>query len=204
MARYSPAIARLINELGKLPGIGSKSAQRLAFHLLSQPLDKVESLANAILDARRSTRLCSVCCNLTDQDPCEICTSPGRDRTIICVVENPRDVAAMERIHEYKGLYHVLHGVISPLQNIGPEQIRLRELLERLRSDDNIHEVILATNATVEGEATALYIARLLKPSGIRTTRIAHGIPMGGDLEYADEVTLARPWKEDATSEMRS
>jgi recombination protein RecR len=192
MARYSPAIARLINELGKLPGIGSKSAQRLAFHLLSQPLDKVESLANAILDARRSTRLCSVCCNLTDQDPCEICTSPGRDRTIICVVENPRDVAAMERIHEYKGLYHVLHGVISPLQNIGPEQIRLRELLERLRSDDNIHEVILATNATVEGEATALYIARLLKPSGIRTTRIAHGIPMGGDLEYADEVTLAR------------
>jgi recombination protein RecR len=192
MARYSPTIARLISELGKLPGIGSKSAQRLAFHLLAQPQDRVEALAEAILEARRSTRLCSVCCNLTDQDPCDICASPGRDRTIICVVENPRDVAAMERIHEYKGLYHVLHGVISPLQNIGPDQIRLRELLARLRSDETITEVILATNPTVEGEATALYVARLLKPANIRTTRIAHGIPMGGDLEYADEVTLAR------------
>lgn len=192
MARYSPTIAKLIAELGKLPGIGNKSAQRLAFHLLAQPLDRVEALAGAILDARRSTRLCSICCNLTDKDPCEICQSAGRDRTQICVVENPRDVAAMERIHEYKGLYHVLHGVISPLQNIGPDQIRLRELLARLRSDDQVSEVILATNPTVEGEATALYIARLLKPANIRTTRIAHGIPMGGDLEYADEVTLAR------------
>ncbi len=192
MARYSPSISRLVAELGKLPGIGSKSAQRLAFHLLAQPLERVEALANAILEARNTTRLCSVCCNLTDQDPCDICKSTGRDRTQICVVENPRDVAAMERIHEYKGLYHVLHGVISPLQNIGPDQIRLRELLARLRSEDRVSEVILATNPTVEGEATALYIARLLKPAEIRTTRIAHGIPMGGDLEYADEVTLAR------------
>lgn len=192
MARYSPSIAKLISELGKLPGIGSKSAQRLAFHILAQPEGKVENLANALLEARRMTRLCSSCYNLTEQDPCEICQSVSRDRSQICVVENPRDVAAMERIHEYKGLYHVLHGVISPMQNVGPEQIRLKELLARLREDENIQEVILATNPTVEGEATAMYIARLLKPAGIRTTRIAHGLPMGGDLEYADEVTLAR------------
>ena len=192
MARYSPSITKLVAELGKLPGIGSKSAQRLAFHLLAQPQERVEALAQAILEARSTTRLCSVCCNLTDKDPCDICSASSRDRTQICVVENPRDVAAMERIHEYKGLYHVLHGVISPLQNIGPDQIKLRELLARLRSEDTVTEVILATNPTVEGEATALYIARLLKPANIRTTRIAHGIPMGGDLEYADEVTLAR------------
>ena len=192
MARYSPSITKLVAELGKLPGIGSKSAQRLAFHLLAQPQERVEALAQAILEARSTTRLCSVCCNLTDKDPCDICSAPSRDHTQICVVENPRDVAAMERIHEYKGLYHVLHGVISPLQNVGPDQIKLRELLARLRSEDTVTEVILATNPTVEGEATALYIARLLKPANIRTTRIAHGIPMGGDLEYADEVTLAR------------
>jgi recombination protein RecR len=191
MARYSPSIARLVAELGKLPGIGSKSAQRLAFYLLAQPESRAESLAQAILEARRTTRLCSVCCNLTDLDPCEICTSPARERSQICVVENPRDVAAMERIHEYRGLYHVLHGAISPMQNIGPDQIRLRELLARLRTQSEVSEVILATNPTVEGEATAMYIARLLKPAGIRTTRIAHGIPMGGDLEYADDVTLA-------------
>ncbi len=192
MARFSPAIARLISELGKLPGIGSKTAQRLAFHLLSRPQEEVRSLAEAILAASLSTKLCSTCCNLTEQDPCDLCQSSARDRSVICVVENPRDVAAMERIHEYKGLYHVLHGAISPMHGIGPEQIRLRELLSRLRSDEGINEVILATNPTVEGEATALYIARLIKPAGIKTTRIAHGIPMGGDLEYADEVTLAR------------
>ncbi|MCK9251837.1 MAG: recombination protein RecR [Clostridiaceae bacterium] len=192
MARYAPSIGRLITELAKLPGIGGKSAQRLAFHLLGQPEDQVSALANAILDARKTIRLCSVCCNLTDQDPCEICASPARDHTTICVVENPRDVASIERMHEYKGLYHVLHGAISPMQGVGPDQIRLRELLARLRQDDSVHEVILATNPTVEGEATALYLARLLKPAGILTTRIAHGIPMGGDLEYADEVTLAR------------
>jgi recombination protein RecR len=192
MARYSASIARLIAELGKLPGIGGKSAQRLAFHLLGQPEEKVEALAQAMLDARRTTRLCSSCCNLTDQDPCDICASATRERSQICVVENPRDVAAMERIHEYRGLYHVLHGAISPMQNIGPDQIKLRELLSRLREHPDVAEVILATNPTVEGEATAMYIARLLKPAGIRTTRIAHGIPMGGDLEYADEVTLAK------------
>ncbi len=192
MARYSPAIAKMIAELGKLPGIGSKSAQRLAFHILGQPQEKVEALAQAILEARRTTRTCSVCCNLTEQDPCEICASGSRDTSQICVVENPRDVAAIERMHEYRGLYHVLHGAISPMQNIGPDQIKLRELLARLRDQDEVSEVILATNPTVEGEATAMYIARLLKPAGIRTTRIAHGIPMGGDLEYADEMTLAR------------
>jgi recombination protein RecR len=191
MARYSQSIARLIAELSKLPGIGGKSAQRLAFHLLAQPELEVEALAGAILDARRTTRLCSVCCNLTDQDPCDICSSPTREKSQICVVENPRDVAAMERIHEYRGLYHVLHGAISPMQNIGPDQIKLRELLSRLRENAEVSEVILATNPTVEGEATAMYVARLLKPAGIRTTRIAHGIPMGGDLEYADDVTLA-------------
>ncbi len=192
MARFSPAIAKLITELGKLPGVGSKTAQRLAFHILSQPPEAAKKLAEAITDASQSTCLCSVCCNLTEQDPCEICSSATRDRTVICVVENPRDVAAMERIHEYRGLYHVLHGAISPMQNIGPDQIRLRELLARLRTEECVSEVILATNPTVEGEATALYIARLLRPAGIKTTRIAHGIPMGGDLEYADEVTLAR------------
>jgi len=192
MARFSPSIAKLISELGKLPGIVSKSAQRLAFHLLSRPPEEVRALADAILSASQSTRLCSLCCNLTEQDPCEICSSPARDRSVICVVENPRDVAAMERIHEYRGLYHVLHGSISPMHGVGPDQIRLRELLSRLRSDESISEVILATNPTVEGEATALYLARLIKPAGIKTTRIAHGIPMGGDLEYADEVTLAR------------
>lgn len=192
MARYAPAIGRLVTELGKLPGIGSKTAQRLAFHLLAQPVDQAEALAEAILDARKNIRLCSVCCNLTDQDPCEICANAARDRTTICVVENPRDVAAIERMHEYKGLYHVLHGAISPMQGIGPDQIRLRELLARLRQDDSVTELILATNPTVEGEATALYLARLLKPAGILVTRIAHGIPMGGDLEYADEVTLSK------------
>lgn len=192
MARYAPSIGRLITELSKLPGIGSKTAQRLAFYILGQPEEQAVALAEAILDARKSVRLCSICCNLTEQDPCDICSAPMRDHKMICVVENPRDVAAMERIHEYNGLYHVLHGVISPMQGIGPDQIHLRELLDRLRRDETIHEVILATNSTVEGEATALYIARLLKPAGILTTRIAHGIPMGGDLEYADEVTLSR------------
>ncbi len=192
MAKYSAGITKLIAELGKLPGIGGKSAQRLAFHILSLPDKEAESLAAAIIEAKRTTFLCSSCCNLTDQDPCEICSSSARDRSILCVVENPRDVAAMERIHEYRGLYHVLHGAISPMQGIGPNQIRLKELLSRLTAETSITEVILATNPTVEGEATAMYIARLLKPAGIKTTRIAHGLPMGGDLEYADEVTLSR------------
>jgi len=183
MARFAPTIARLVSELGKLPGIGSKTAQRLAFHILSLPREKSAALADAILEAARDTRLCSVCCNLTDTDPCEICTSASRDRRVICVLESPRDVASIERVHEYKGLYHVLHGTISPMKGIGPDQIKLKELLARLREDTDIEEVILATNPTVEGEATAMYIARLIKPAGIRTTRIAHGLPMGGDLE---------------------
>ncbi len=191
MARYAPTIARLVAELGKLPGIGTKSAQRLAFHILGLPAEKSSALADAIRDAARDTRLCSICCNLTDRDPCEICSSATRDRHVICVLESPRDVASIERVHEYKGLYHVLHGVISPMKGIGPEQIRLKELLARLREQTDVEEVILATNPTVEGEATAMYIARLLKPAGIRTTRIAHGLPMGGDLEYADEATLS-------------
>jgi recombination protein RecR len=192
MARYAPTIARLVSELERLPGIGGKTAQRLAFHILGLPLEKAEALAQAILEARRGTMLCSVCCNLTDTDPCEICTSTSRDRSILCVVESPRDVAAMERIREYHGLYHVLHGAINPMQGIGPDRIRVKELLSRLRTEDTVNEVVLATNPTVEGEATAMYIARLLKPAGIRTTRIAHGLPVGGDLEYADEVTLAK------------
>ena len=192
MGRYSASISKLIAELGKLPGIGGKSAQRLAFHILSLPDAEVETLAGALLEAKRTTFLCSSCCNLTDRDPCEICSSASRDKSILCVVENPRDVAAMERIHEYHGLYHVLHGAISPMQGIGPNQIKLKELLSRLTKETGVSEVILANNPTVEGEATAMYIARLLKPAGIRTTRIAHGLPMGGDLEYADEVTLAR------------
>lgn len=192
MARYSPSIGRLIAELGKLPGIGSKSAQRLAFHILAQPQEQAESLASAIIDAKKSTKLCSICCNLTDQDPCEICSSTSRNSQQICVVENPRDVSAIERMHEYKGRYHVLHGVINPMQHIGPDQIKLRELIQRLQNESDVAELILATNPTVEGEATALYIARLLKKTGILITRIAHGLPVGGDLEYADEVTLAR------------
>ena len=191
MARYAPSIARLVAELGKLPGIGSKTAQRLAFHILSLPGEKSSALAAAIVDAAQNTTLCSVCCNLTDTNPCDICSSPTRDRNVICVLENPRDVASIERVHEYKGMYHVLHGTISPMQGIGPDQIRLKELLARLRENTDIEEVIIATNPTVEGEATAMYIARLLKPAGIRTTRIAHGLPMGGDLEYADEATLS-------------
>ncbi len=193
MARYAPTIARLVSELERLPGVGGKTAQRLAFHILGLPVEKAEALANAILDARHSTMLCTTCCNLTDTDPCEICSSASRDRSILCVVESPRDVAAMERIREYHGLYHVLHGAINPMQGIGPDRIRVKELLSRLRTtEDTVTEVVLATNPTVEGEATAMYIARLLKPAGIRTTRIAHGLPVGGDLEYADEVTLSK------------
>lgn len=192
MARFSPAVAKLITELGRLPGIGGKTAQRLAFHLLSVDEQKAIDLAQAILDARAKVKMCSVCCNLTQADPCEICSALDRDRHTVCVVENPRDVAAIERMRDYRGQYHVLHGVLSPNDGVGPERIRLHELIRRLQQDPEITEVILAMNPSVEGEATALYIARLLKPSGIKTTRPAHGIPMGGDLEYADEITLSR------------
>ncbi|ADU50199.1 DNA replication and repair protein RecR [Thermaerobacter marianensis DSM 12885] len=189
---HAPAFARLIAELEKLPGIGPKTAQRLAYHLLFRPQDEVRALAEAMVQARASVRYCSICFNLTDRDPCPVCRDPGRDARVICVVEQPRDVVAMERTREFRGRYHVLHGVISPMDGIGPEQLRVRELLARLRQDPPVDEVILATNPTVEGEATALYLARLIKPLGIRVTRIARGVPEGGDLEYVDELTLTR------------
>ena len=186
MRQYPKPLARLINEMSKLPGIGSKTAQRLAFYILSLEDKEAEQLAQSILTAKREMRYCSVCGNLTDTDPCSICSDPSRDGTEICVVESPKDVMAMERIREFNGLYHVLHGVISPMDGIGPEDINLMSLLKRLQ-DSNVKELIIATNPNIEGEATAMYIARLIKPSGIKATRIAHGIPGGGDLEYADE-----------------
>ena len=191
MSIYATPVARLVEEFEKLPGIGHKTAQRLAFHVISMNEEKVDALADAIKAAKHDTRYCSVCSNLTDIDPCNICSSHGRDHSVICVVQDPRDVAAMERTREFKGLYHVLQGAISPMEGIGPEDIKIRELLIRVR-DNDISEVILATNPNIEGEATAMYISKLLKPAGIKTTRIAHGIPVGGDLEYADEVTLAK------------
>ena len=191
MSFYAAPVAKLVEEFEKLPGIGHKTAQRLAFHVLSMNLEKVERLAEAIKDAKLKTKYCSVCSNLTEADPCGICSSPTRDKSVICVVQDPRDVVAMERTREFKGVYHVLHGAISPMEGIGPEDIKIRELLIRIR-DNNIKEVILATNPNIEGEATAMYISKLLKPAGVKTTRIAHGIPVGGDLEYADEVTLAK------------
>ncbi len=191
MEQFSLPIARLIEEFEKLPGIGHKTAQRLAFHILNQPDAKVVAFANALVDARRKTMFCSVCGNLTDTDPCRICTGLKRDRATICVVENARDVVAIERMREYKGLYHVLNGVISPLEGRGPNDINIKTLMIRL-SDGTVKEVILATNPNVEGEATAVYLSRLIKPMGVRTSRIAYGISVGGDLEYADEVTLAK------------
>lgn len=178
-------------ELAKLPGIGRKSAQRLAYHIVSMPLEDVRRLANALWEGRQSIRFCDVCGNYTQDDLCSICKDEDRDLSTICVVRDPRDVAAMERIHDYKGVYHVLHGVLSPLDNIGPNDIRIKELLHRL-ADGKVQEVIVATNPDIEGEATASYLARLIKPMGIRVTRIAHGVPVGSDLEYADEVTLSK------------
>ncbi len=191
MAQYAKPLANLIRELSKLPGIGGKSAQRLAFHILSMDDREAEILANSITRAKSSMKYCSICGNLTDQDPCEICTDESRDKGVICVVEQARDVAAMERMKEYHGMYHVLNGAISPMDGVGPEDINLKQLIIRLQQND-VREVILATNPTIEGEATAMYAARLIKPAGIRVTRIAHGIPVGGDLEYTDEVTLSK------------
>ncbi|MDD5927900.1 MAG: recombination mediator RecR [Firmicutes bacterium] len=191
MRQYPKPLAKLINELSKLPGIGAKSAQRLAFHILSLENGEAERLAEAITTAKKEMKYCSVCGNLTDQDPCIICSDPSRRDDVICVVESPRDVMAMERIKEFNGLYHVLHGVISPMEGIGPEDINLKSLIQRLQAGD-VKELIIATNPNIEGEATAMYIARLIKPAGIKVTRIAHGIPVGGDLEYADEVTLLK------------
>ena len=192
MKQYPRSLNKLINELGKLPGIGGKTAQRLAFHVLSLTDREAVALAESIVEAKRSLHYCSVCGNLTDKDVCGICSDGSRDKSVICVVETPQDVMAMERIREYKGTYHVLHGAISPAEGIGPADINLKSLIERLQKDNDVEEVIIATNPNIEGEATAMYIARLLKPAGIKVTRIAHGIPVGGDLEYADEVTLLK------------
>jgi len=191
---FAKPVTKLIKELNKLPGIGPKTAQRLAFHILDYSEKEVQGLTEAILEAKHSIKLCSKCCNLTDIDPCMTCVDENRDQEIICVVEDARDVAALERTREYKGLYHVLHGVISPMDNVGPEKLRIKELLQRI-GNNQVKEIVMATNLTVEGEATAMYIARLINPFGIKVTRIAHGIPVGGDLEYADEVTLARAFE---------
>ena len=191
MKQYPKPLARLIGELSKLPGIGYKSAQRLAFHILSYDDAEAKALADSITDAKRDMKYCSVCGNLTDNDPCAICSDESRRRDVICVVESPRDVMAMERIKEFDGLYHVLNGVISPMEGIGPEDINLKSLIARLQSED-VRELIVATNPNIEGEATASYLARLIKPMGIRVTRIAHGVPVGSDLEYADEITLSK------------
>ncbi|MDR1134856.1 MAG: recombination mediator RecR [Clostridiales Family XIII bacterium] len=189
---FARPLSNLISELSKLPGIGGKSAQRLAFHILSMEEKDAVGIAEAIIEAKREMKYCSECGNLTDTDPCGVCSDAMRDRTAICVVENARDVAAIERMRDYRGLYHVLHGTISPMDGIGPDDINLKQLVIRLQKNDDVKEVILATNPNIEGEATAMYIARLIKPAGIRVTRIAHGIPVGGDLEYADEVTLSK------------
>lgn len=191
MSLFAQPINQLIEELAKLPGIGKKTAQRLAFHILSADNESAMALANAIVNAKKNIRYCTKCYNLTDKNPCLICSNPKRDQKVICVVESPKDVVAMERTREFNGLYHVLHGSISPMDGIGPNDIRIKELLERLRELE-VEEIIMATNSTIEGEATAMYVSKLLKPMGIKITRIAHGIPVGGDLEYADEVTLSK------------
>ena len=191
MDYYSKQISDLIAGLSSLPGIGEKTAQRLAFHILSMPVDQVDKLSDVIKSARHNVRYCKVCCTLTDQDICTICSNPKRDHSTIMVVEDTRDLAAYEKTGEYHGVYHVLHGAISPMQGIGPDDIRLKELMTRLSSDE-VKEVIIATNASLEGETTAMYISRLIRPTGIKVTRIASGVPVGGDLEYIDEVTLLR------------
>jgi len=188
---YPEPISKLIDSFMKLPGIGPKTAVRLAFFVLNMKEDTVLDFAKALVNAKRNLMYCSSCGHITDKDPCYICEDNRRDKTIICVVQDPKDVIAMEKMKEYNGLYHVLHGAISPMDGIGPEDIKIPELLKRLQ-DDTVQEVILATNPNIEGEATAMYISRLLKPTGIKITRIAHGLPVGGDLEYADEVTLSK------------
>jgi len=189
--RYAPSIERLLEELERLPGIGPKSAQRVAYYLLRTDAESAQRLAEAIVDVKRTIHFCPRCFNFAEGEVCGVCADPERDTSIICVVEEPRDVVAIDRTGEFSGLYHVLHGAISPIDGIGPDQLRLRELIQRL-ADESVAEVLIATNPNVEGETTALYLARLIKPLGIRVTRIASGLPVGGDLEYADEVTLGR------------
>ena len=187
---YGGEVNRLIEELSHLPGIGSRSAQRLAFYIINMPDDRAQALSEAIVNAKKKIKYCKECYTITDNELCPICSAPGRDHKTIMVVESPRDMAAYERTGKYEGVYHVLHGVINPSQGIGPEEIRLKELLIRLRED--VDEIIIATNSSVEGEATAMYISKLVKPAGIKVTRIASGVPVGGDLEVTDEVTLMR------------
>jgi recombination protein RecR len=191
MALLPAALERLIRELSKLPGIGEKTATRLAYHLLRTDRHDVELLAQALLGLRNEIKFCSLCLGLTDQDPCSLCSDERRDASVLCIVEQPPDIAAIERSGQYRGRYHVLHGRLSPLDGIGPDELRIRELLRRIEGG-NIAEVVIATNPTVEGEATALYLARLIKPLGPRVTRIAHGLPVGADVEYADSMTLGR------------
>ena len=188
---YSPSIEKLIESFEKLPSIGHKTAQRLAFYMLDQTKEEIKEFTDSIINAKNNLKFCSKCFNISDTDPCNICSNPKRDESIICVVEDVKDVIAMERTHEFNGLYHVLHGSISPMNGIGPENIKIKELLARLM-DGTVKEIILATNPRVEGEATSIYISKLVKPLGIKATRIARGIPIGGDLEYTDEVTLAK------------
>lgn len=184
-------MANLYEQLRRLPGVGSKTAMRLAYHIIDMPESEVQQLAEALSSAKKSIHYCSQCFNLTDGEKCAVCSDPSRDHFTICVVEQPQDIAAMERSHGYNGLYHVLHGVLSPLDGVGPDKLKIRELFQRLQQE-SISEIIIATNSDVEGEATATYLAQLLKPIGITVSRIAHGLPMGGDLEYADEVTLSK------------
>lgn len=190
MAKIAP-LARLIEQLRALPGIGTKSAQRLAYHILDMDDSQIQALTGAIAEAKTRIHYCSRCYNLTDTDPCRICDSPARDHSLLCIVEQPRDAEAMERTRDFKGIYHVLHGALSPLEGIGPADIKIKELLTRLQTED-VTEIIMATDPDVEGEATAMYLAKLLKPLGIKVSRIAHGLPVGSDLEYADEITLAK------------
>lgn len=191
MEYFVPPLEVLVEQFAKLPGIGRKSAQRLAFHVLNSSEADANKFVEAIINAKKLVKYCNVCQNITDSEVCSICNNPKRDSSVICVTESPKDVISIEKTNEYHGLYHVLHGAISPMDDIGPNDIKIAELLKRLESDE-VKEVIMATNPTIEGEATAMYIARLIKPLGIKVTRIAHGIPVGGDLEYADEVTLTK------------
>lgn len=191
MSLYGNSITALIEQLSKLPGIGGKSAQRLAFYIINMPEENAKALSDSIINAKKEIKYCSICCNLTDSDPCPICASSKRNHNVIMVVEDPRDMAAYEKTKEYTGVYHVLHGAISPLNGVGPSDLKIKELIQRL-DNDKIEEVIIATNPNVEGEATAMYLSRLIKPLGVKVSRIAHGVPVGGDLEYVDEVTLLR------------
>ena len=192
MSYYSPSIEKLIEGFEKLPSIGHKTAVRLAFHMLDATEEETNAFISSIVNAKKNLKYCSKCYNITDTDPCPICSNPKRDITSICVVEDVKDVVAMEKTHEFKGVYHVLHGSISPMNGVGPNDIKIKELLHRIQENEHIKEVILATNPRVEGEATAMYLSKLIKPLGIKVTRIAHGIPVGGDLEYTDEITLMK------------